>query len=141
MGQFRKYRIFDHTADLGLEIYGHTIEELFANAAYALSDVTTNVQSVASREERALSIDGSDRTDVFVNFLREILYLINGEGLVLKTCRIDAMTPHSVTATVVGEAFVSGRHVVKAEIKAITYHQAEVLQTETGWKGRVICDV
>jgi len=141
MGHFRKYRTFDHTADLGLEIFGRTVEELFANAAYALFDLTTDVQSIAIREERELIIEGSDWTDLFVNFLREILYFINGEDLVWSACRIDAVAPHTVHATVAGEAFVPARHTVKMEIKAITYHQAEVLQTETGWRGRIICDV
>ncbi|MBP9531816.1 MAG: archease, partial [Syntrophaceae bacterium] len=35
----KKYELFDHTADLGLEIYGRTKRELFANAALALFDV------------------------------------------------------------------------------------------------------
>jgi len=51
------------------------------------------------------------------------------------------MTPHSVKATVAGEFFEPARHVVKMEIKAVTYHQATVLKTDSGWQGRIICDV
>lgn len=34
-----KYKILSHTADLRLEVYGKTLEELFINAAEALSDI------------------------------------------------------------------------------------------------------
>jgi SHS2 domain-containing protein len=141
MTHFEKYRTIDHTADLGLEIYGRTLEELFANGLYALFDQITDIQGLENHEERELVLEGSDLTDVFVNFLREILYLFNGEGLLLRSCRIAEATPVSVKATVAGEAFDPSRHVVNMEIKAVTYHQAVVLKTGAGWKGRVICDV
>jgi len=31
---FPPYRVFDHTADLGVEIYGINKEELFCNSAF-----------------------------------------------------------------------------------------------------------
>jgi len=34
-----KYRLFDHTADIGCEIFGRTRKELFANAVAALFDL------------------------------------------------------------------------------------------------------
>jgi SHS2 domain-containing protein len=141
MTRLRKYRTFDHTADLGLEIYGRTVEELFANASYALYDLITDIKLIEDREERKLVIEGSDWADLFVNFLREILYLFNGEGLLIHDCRISAMTAGSVIAMVAGEVFDPSRHVVKMEIKAVTYHQASVAETRAGWKGRVIFDV
>ena len=117
------------------------MEELFANASYSLYDLITDIKLIERREERELVIEGSDWTDLFVNFLREILYLFNGEGLLIHDCRIIAITVGSVTATVAGEIFDSSRHVVKTEIKAVTYHQALVTETSAGWKGRVIFDV
>ena len=40
------YRIFDHTADLGVEVTGATLEELYAGAAFALFDLLTDLSSV-----------------------------------------------------------------------------------------------
>jgi len=141
MGHLKKYRTFDHTADLGIEVYGRTIEELFANASFALYDVMSDIRHTEQREERGIQTGGSDWADLLVNFLRETLYLFNGEGWLVQACRIDSITNYAVKAVVAGEAFDPSRHTVKMEIKAITYHQAAVLETATGWKGRVICDV
>jgi len=33
------YRLFDHTADLGVEVFGKTRKDLFVNAAAALFDL------------------------------------------------------------------------------------------------------
>jgi SHS2 domain-containing protein len=137
----KHYRTFDHTADLGIEVHGRTIEQLFANASFALYDIMCDMQHVEKREEREIHAEGSDWADLIVNFLREALYLFNGEGWLVQTCRIEAITPYAVKAVVAGEVFDPSRHSVNMEIKAVTYHQATVQETAGGWKGRVICDV
>ena len=85
----KNYRVFDHTADLGVEVYGKTPEALFDNAALALFDLMVDAAGIQSTQCRNMVIEGADRTDLFVNFLREILYLFNGEGFVLTACRIS----------------------------------------------------
>ncbi len=136
-----KYSIFDHTADLGLEIYGKDEKELFSNAAFALFDIITNIDDVDIKEERNLVIEGSDREDLLVNFLREILYMFNGEGLLLKEVFISELDSHHLIGEVRGEYFDQEKHRINEEIKAVTYHQVGVQETPKGWKGRIICDV
>jgi SHS2 domain-containing protein len=136
-----RYRIFDHTADLGVEIYGKTIPELFANAAFAVFDIITDLRCVRATEERQLVIEGSGWEDLLVNYLREILYLFNGEGFLLKECEIRKFDRNRLEIRVSGERFDPAQHRINAEIKAVTYHQAAVTQIPDGWMGRVIFDV
>jgi len=135
------YRIFEHTADLGVEIYGTDERDLFRNAALALSDIMTDRRRVRGREEREIVVEGGDREEVLVNFLREVLYLYNGEGWLLKECVIAEMDGFHLRAAVAGESFAHGRHTMDVEIKAVTYHRAEIHTNAEGWTGRVICDV
>ena len=136
-----KYSVFDHTADLGLEIYGKDEKELFSNAAFALFDIITNIDDVDIEEERNLVVEGSDREDLLVNFLREILYMFNGEGLLLREVFISELDSHHLVGEVRGEYFDQDKHRINEEIKAVTYHQVGVQETPKGWKGRIICDV
>ena len=136
-----RYRFFDHTADLGLEFFGNDERELYENASRALFDIMTDIGSVAVTERRRFNIDGTDRTDLLINFLREILYLCNGEGLLLRDISIVEMTDRALSVEVRGEYFDPERHVIKKEIKAVTYHRAEVKKTLRSWVGRVIFDV
>jgi len=135
------YRIFDHTADLGVEIYGIDEQDLFRNAAVALFGIMTDVGLVHVRGEWEVFAEGSDLEELLVNFLREILYMYNGEGLLLKECVIFEMDNFHIKGIVKGEPFSEERHHMNIEIKAVTYHRVEIRKTQGAWIGRVICDV
>lgn len=136
-----RYRVFDHTADLGLEIYGKTVAELFANAAFAIFDCIADLDTVNTIVERKIAIEGDGWEDLFVNYLREVLYLFNGEALLLRDFFIQEIDPRHLEGLAMGEFYDPSKHRVHAEIKAVTYHQASVRETPEGWTGRVICDV
>ena len=78
------YRQFYHTADLGIEVFGGTAGELFTNAAFAMFDLITQLNCVELRETRRIEVEGVDLDDLLVNFLRESLYLFNGEHWLAK---------------------------------------------------------
>lgn len=137
------YRLIDHTADLGMEIFGADPEALFANAAKALFDVLvkTDGRDLPADRRREIDVEGGDWADLMVNWLREVLYLYNGEQQVLSRLEIRAVTDTRLRATVFTSDFDTGRHWVDSEIKAVTYHQIEVGPTEKGWWARVIFDI
>jgi SHS2 domain-containing protein len=137
----KPYHAFDHTADLGLVITGANEADLFANAAYAVFDIITDLDRVAALETRRIVAEGDSREDLLINFLREILYLYNGERWLLKGLRIVRISEKGLEAEVRGELFDSEKHEICKEIKAVTYHQAQVSQTPAGWTARVIFDV
>jgi SHS2 domain-containing protein len=136
-----RYRLFDHTADLGVDFFGSTREELFAHAALALFDLLVDAEDVRDTETREVQIEGTDGTDLFVNYLREILYLFNGEGRVLTACRILGMNDHQLTAEIRCGPFDAATHRIRTEIKAVTYHLASLSETTQGWIGRIVFDV
>ena len=131
----------DHTADLGINVYGNTQAELFSHAALSLMGFVTDLERVQERLEKSVVIEGSDPTDLFIDFLREILYLINGEGFLFRVISLDITASGHLHALIKGEYTDHQRHEIKTEIKAVTYHQATVTQTKQGWQGKVIFDV
>ncbi|MBA4396246.1 MAG: hypothetical protein C0394_02480 [Syntrophus sp. (in: bacteria)] len=135
------YSVFDHTADLGIDVFGETQADLFSHAALALFDLMVDATGMQTTQSREIVIEGADRTDLFVNFLREILYLFNGEGFVLAACRVGRIDDQKLTAEISGGRYDARRHRVRTEIKAVTYHQAAVVQTAGGWQGRIVFDV
>jgi len=136
-----RYRTFDHTADLGLEIYGRDEEDLFSNAAFALFDTMTDIESIAFGEKRTVRAEGSDREDLLVNFMRELLSLFNIEGFLVRRFAVYELDEHSLSGEAEGEIFDSEKHGINTEIKAVTYHQVRIAPTSDGLTGRVICDV
>lgn len=170
------YRILDHTADIGVEVHGATLADLFAQAALALFDLLTDRAMLTGATEKVIRIEGTDMTDLWINYLREVLYLFNGENFLLKDIlEINFNAPtniqysstpaptetynfpnlkeisnnksegkaaeRSLEASLRGEPYHPQRHTIKTEIKAVTYHHAEVKQTPEGWQGVFIVDV
>lgn len=136
------YRIFDHTADLGVEVFAGTREALYGGAVLALFDLLTDLETVRAGTTREVAVSGENPADLLVNFLREALFAWNGEGFLMKSCLVREAGPRRIMALLRGEAFDPARHRIKQEIKAVTYHQAEVWQPPAGgWGARVIFDV
>jgi SHS2 domain-containing protein len=136
------YKYFDHTADIGVEVTGRTAKALFVNAAHALFDVMIESKTgQTAKHEKKITIEGTDVTDLLINFLRELLYLFNGEQFITVSCEITKFTNKKMQARLTGELFDSEKHLIKTEIKAVTYSGATVEKIERVWKARVIFDV
>ncbi len=137
----KPYKTFDHTADLGLTVTGQSAEELYANAAVAVFDMITDLGRVKPRETRRIAVEGDSPEDLLINFLREILYLYNGERWLLREIRVTIIGDRGIDAEVFGEPLDLQKHEICKEIKAVTYHQASVRKLPGGWEARVIFDV
>jgi SHS2 domain-containing protein len=137
----RKYSLIDHTADFGIHVYGSDSKELFANAAWALFDVITEIDRLAGLDSCHIEVSGDDWSDLMVNWLREVLYLWNGKELLVKKASILSLSETKLTATIECDSFNPDRHVIKTEIKAVTYHQIQVTSSPHGWDAKIIFDI
>jgi SHS2 domain-containing protein len=138
----KKYQLIDHTADFGIHVYGTDSKELFANAAWALFDVITEIDPLIGLDSCHIEVSGDDWSDLMVNWLREVLYLWNGKELLVKKVRILSLSETELSATVDFDPFNPDRHVIKTEIKAVTYHQIQVNRTPSGeWEAMIIFDI
>lgn len=139
----KKYRLFDHTADIGLDICGRTQKELFAHAALAVTEVMISFKHPPVRpgRKKILTLEGSDPADLFVNFLREILYFFNGEKRIVQRCDILSCGRKHIVASLFLKRFNEKAHSVNKELKAVTYHGLSVKKVKNGWRARVIIDV
>jgi SHS2 domain-containing protein len=136
-----KYRLIDHTADFGLHVYGSDSKELFANSAHAMFDLITGVDKLEGSDDCNIQVEGDDWPDLMVNWLRELLYCWNGKEMLVKTADILALSENGLSATVKFDQYVPDHHIIKTEIKAVTYHQIQVISGPSGWEAKIIFDV
>lgn len=120
-----KYRTLDHTADVMVEAFGDSLEECFANAAYALTDQMVDAGKVRPREERSIVAEGHDHESMLYNFLSELLFVFDVTGMVFSKFSVT-FSGGEVRCQAWGERFDAVRHDPKKEIKAITYHMMSV---------------
>jgi SHS2 domain-containing protein len=135
------YTIIDHPSDLGIEVRGETLSEVFRLAAVALMSVIVDPSTVRSRGSRNVDLTASDVEQLLVRWLGEILYLYDGRRFVCKDCIVRALSPTLLEATVTGEEFAPDRHRTRVDVKAVTYHQLTVREDSGGALARVFLDL
>jgi|SRR5688572_19058087 SHS2 domain-containing protein len=137
----KKYRVTPRQSDLAVKVLGNSQADLFANSAFALFDVMTDVEKVAIKDRMPLEVEGADRDDLMVNWMRELLYLYQGSGYLLKEFHIQEAKDTSVKAEVFGEKIDPDRHEIKKEILAVAYHQSRMQKTGDQWTAQVIFEI
>jgi len=137
----KKYEFINHTADVGIKVWGESLESLFENAAYSMFDILTELDKVKVKESLGVEIEGKRTDELLADWLRNLLYKFNGEGYLLREFNIEEINKKGLKAKVRGEKLDLSRHTLKTEIKAVTYHGLEVKKTGQGWEAQVIFDV
>jgi SHS2 domain-containing protein len=135
------HRLLEHTADMGIEASGETLEELFAQAAYGLLEIIAGTPEALCREEKIVTVEGEDSEELLVNWLNEILYLFEIKRFFPLDFEIEEVRGKRVLARVRGEPFDPQRHPVEREVKAVTYHQLRLEKTDGLWQARVYVDL
>ena len=137
----KPFEILDHTADIGIIVHGENLKTLFENAGKAFFHLITDLRKVKRRVERRVHIEGESLDRLMVDWLSELLYLHDVENLLFKEFKVESVGEDGLKATVKGEPFQDGVHVIKTEVKAVTYHQIEVRQEKGVWRAQVILDL
>ena len=120
-----RYVLIDHTADMMVRAFGRTLEECFANAAYALFDQTVDLSGVGTEEEVELRVSGIDDEDRLFSFLSELLFMEDADNLILREFDVS-FEGDKVVCLARGETLDRSRHRLKSEVKAVTYHMMDV---------------
>jgi len=141
MENSKRYRVTTRQSELVVKIFGASQADLFVNSAWALFDVMTDVEKIAVKDRLPLEVDGVDRDDLMVNWVRELLYLYQGSGYLLKEFHIREAKETRVTAEVCGEKIDPDRHEIKKEITAVDYHQSRMEKTGDQWTAQLIFEL
>lgn len=140
-----RWRTIEHTADLGLEVEAPTLELLFEAGAHGLAGVLLGDEVGAApgapgggAEWRELVLEAPDREALFVEWLRELLYIQISEELIFETVEIVEARERRLVARV---GFAPPARPVERELKGVTYHDLEVSQRGDAWFARVVFDL
>ena len=136
------YHEIEHTADIGFELTAPDLKSMFETAAAAMFDLICDLDAVGdgvSRTVRVRARDG-DLENMMVRWLTELLYVLEAEGLLLSSFDVRRLESDVIEAGVAGEPVDYGRHALKAELKAATYHDIAVERRGDSWFVRVIFD-
>jgi SHS2 domain-containing protein len=135
----RGYRQIDHTADIALELWADSEEELLVVGAHAVTELLTGGGEVGDLGAREVEIDSVDAADRLVQWLNEIIVAAVAEGFLFHGAEIALERETGLRARTRGEPGRFER--VVAELKSATYHDLALERGPSGWRARVIIDV
>ena len=141
MAKGERFTILEHPSDLGIEARGGTLATAFENAAAGMMSVILDTSTVVAHETRPVEIYGSDREQMLVRWLSEVLYLYDGQRFAAAEFSLQELTPTHLRATIRGEPLDAERHRTKVDVKAVTYHQLEVHDSGQRAFVRVFLDI
>lgn len=135
------YRFFNHTSDLGVEIEGNTLNELYANAAQALVDMMIEGKDNLSVEkEKVIKLSSDSQEELFMDWLREIIFNLTVNGFVPLEVKSIKIEETQMKAVLKGGFLDNKKTRVVKEIKTPTYHMFNIKKNKK-WYARVIFDV
>jgi len=137
----KKYEQTDHTADIGLKIFGNSLPDLFANAAYALCDTLTDISKINPTTKQTFLLKRDTTEELLVEWMGNLLYTFETEDLLFSKFNILSIDKNSLSAEAEGEFFNTDIHFIKNGIKAVTYHNLKIEEKSGLWQAEVVLDI
>jgi SHS2 domain-containing protein len=136
----RRWRLIDHTADMRVEVCGSDLQELFANAAAALTELLGTGSEIRIEKEMDVTLESPGLEELMVDWLREILYYNQVSGWILAQISLEQLS-HTTLKARLSFGVRRDEEPPDTEIKAVTYHGISVEKTDLGYCSRILFDI
>jgi len=128
-----------HTADVKIRARASTPDALFGEACRALTQVMFG-EDRNGGTSREIDLSASDQESLLCDFLSEVLYVSEVEGLVFRDAvvHLDGVHLHAILD---GEPFDPARHAQGTEVKGISYSGMSIQKDAKGYMVDILFDV
>lgn len=136
----------EHTADVKVRAYGHSLEDAYAQTAYALmATISPDLNKISPKREKIMNINAEDKEALLFDFLSELLYIFDVEHLIFSKITIDSIKKSNnefeLRAILEGEEFNKEKHEIGTEVKAITYSYMKIENNDDIWEIEIVFDI
>lgn len=128
-----------HTADVRIRARAPELGALFGEAVAALMQVVYGNDRRGGMQ-RTIDLSAPDRESLLCDFLSEVLYISEVDGLVFLKAEVglDGLRLHAVLD---GEPFDPARHNKGTEVKGISYSGLKINHDAKGYMLEIVFDV
>jgi len=138
-----KYKVLEGIAraDVAYEIYGKSREELFANAAEAVTQTMVDVAMLKPVQRLKFKYQNSKLEELLLNFLNELIYLKDADHLLFSNYKIKITKHYHLNADLWGEKINPAKHHLRTDIKAVTRHKLAIIKSEDYYIAQIVLDI
>lgn len=143
-----KFRFLEKavTADVAFEAVGKSLNEVFSNSALATMETMVDTTTVHPRLSKLIKLQSKELNALLVDFLNEIVYYKDSEQILLGRFEVNVEQKKEngvwlLTAKIAGEPIDYKRHLLRADVKAATWHLLEIKKVGKTYIARVVLDI
>lgn len=125
-----------HTADWSAHVWAPDRPSLFAECARAMNALSGTLIGWGPRIHQTFEAEAPDLESLLVAFLSELVYYQEQENLAFDRFEVQVESER-LKVEMEGGQIAS----VDKAIKAVTYHNLKVRETDRGWETTIVFDV
>ena len=134
----KPFEILEHRGDFKIRVFGKIKEELFLNALLGMEAGFRPEKLKAKSAKRKIKIKSQDLNALLVDFLSEVLYLIQTNKEIYNDVKFIKFSDREI------EAELSGKIVERfgEDVKAVTHHGLDIQQKKDKiWETTILFDI
>jgi SHS2 domain-containing protein len=125
-----------HTADWSVRVWAPDLPALFAEAAQAMNSLSGTAIGNRPRLKRTFESEAADAESLLVAFLSELVYYQEQENLAFDVFELEVKSKR-LKVEMEGAPIES----MDKAIKAVTYHNLKINETNQGFETTIVFDV
>ena len=130
-------------ADCAVDVEANGLDDLFETAASALAEVMVDPATILVTVERVITITAPQLDLLLYDWLAELIYRKDRDLEVFTRVKawVSGSGPFQLTAHVWGGVIDPERTALRADPKAVTFHQFALEQRDGIWRARIVIDI
>ena len=135
------YEEIPHTADWALRVWAGDLPTLFRVAAIGMNSLSGLILSNAGRIQRSIELTAPDAESLLVTFLSELVYSAEQENLGFDEFELRPEVTQYDIYWLRAKIFGAPIESLDKAIKAVTFHNLQIRETERGLEVEIVFDV
>jgi SHS2 domain-containing protein len=138
------YRFLEHTADVMVEAYGASMGEAFSFAAKAMFEVMFDTTKVAPETTATVNVSATDLESLLYSWLEDLLFRFGVDRMAFSQFKFVIVEKGARVrgkGEIRGEPYDRAKHGARTEVKAVTYAEMQITDSESGSKVRFVLDI
>jgi SHS2 domain-containing protein len=139
------YRFIEHTADIAVEVYGESLNDLFTSSCYAWREAAMDISSFQKELSKKFIFNSASLEVLLIELLSELNFQLYTKGWVFVTIQnlmIEKTdSGYNLEIELFGQKQNEEIHKLKEEIKAVTFHQMKIENINNLYKTLIVFDI
>lgn len=131
---------FSHGADIGIRGIGSSVEDAFAMAALALTEVIVKSETLSPHLIIHIRCKEDDLELLFYDWINALVYEMDTKKIIFKTFRVR-ISSGQLEAECEGEKINPLKQDLAVEVKGATMTELKVAQVKEQWIAQCVVDV